>query len=131
MLASVRINSPFPYFSKLPPEKTPEKVAVDELLNVRLPPFKLKLTSISSDAPLSTRCSALDALEIAALISIVPPVRVNVALEPEVFEIGAFTVKVFAEELPVVMETSTPEFREELMDEAKIVVVVDGVKEAE
>ena len=73
----------------------------------------------------------MDELEIAALISIVPPVRVNVALEPEVFEIAAFTVKVFAEELPVVMETSTPEFREELMDEAKIVVVVEGVKELE
>ena len=104
---------------------------MDELLNVRLPPFKLKLTSISIVAALSTRFKAFDELEIEEFISIVPPVNVNVALEPDVLEIAAFTVKVFAEELPVVMETSTPEFREELMDEAKIVVVVDGVKEAE
>ena len=109
----------------------PEKVAVEELLKVRLPPFKLKLTSISSVAALSTRFRAFDELEIEELTSIVPPVSVKVALDPDVFEIDAFTVKVLAEALPVVMDTSTPELSEELIDEAKIVVVVDGVKELE
>ena len=103
-------------------------MAVEELLKVKLPPFKLKLTSISIVAALSTRFKAFDELEIEELMSIVPPVSVKVALDPEVFEIAAFTVKVLAEVLPVVMDTSTPELSEELIDEAKIVVVVEGVK---
>ena len=96
-----------------------------------MPPFKLKLTSISIVEALSTRFKAFDELEIEELMSIEPPVRVKVALDPDVFEIAALTVSVLDEELPVVIETFTPELREVLMDEAKIVVEVEGLKELE
>ena len=101
------------------------------MLKVKLPPFKFKLTSISIVEALSTRFKAFDELEIEELMSIVPPVSVKVALDPDDFEIEALTVSVLDEELPVVIETFTPELSEVLMDEAKIVVVVEGVKELE
>jgi hypothetical protein len=115
----------------------PEKIAPDwmyeseELVIERLPPFKVSEAPISTEPPSSVRFNALEVLDIAAFISIVPPVNVNVALEPDVLEIAALTVSVLDEELPVVTETLTPELSEVLMDEAKIVVVVDGVNVAE
>ena len=118
-------------------EPVPENTAPDcmyeseELVTDKLPPFKESDDPISIDPPFKVKLSALEELDMVELISMVPPVNVNVALEPDVLEIAAFTVSVLDEELPVVTETLTPELSEELMDEAKIVVVVDGVNVAE
>src|SRR6056300_1509474 len=103
----------------------------DVLVMLRLPPFRERDEPISIDPPLKVKLSALEELDMVELISMVPPVNVNVALEPDVLEIAAFTVSVLDEELPVVTVTLTPELSEELMDDAKIVVVVDGVNVAE
>jgi hypothetical protein len=94
-----------------------------------LPPFKESDEPISTDPPFKVKLSALEELDIVVLMSIVPPVNIKVALDPDVFVIDALTVSVLDEELPVVIETLTPELSELLMDEAKIVVVVEGVKE--
>jgi hypothetical protein len=101
------------------------------LVTDRLPPFKESDDPISIDPPFKVKLSSLEELDMVELISMVPPVNVNVALDPDVLEIAAFTVRVLDDELPVVTETLTPELSEELMDEAKIVVVVDGVNVAE
>ena len=118
-------------------EPLPEKTAPDcmyesdVLVMLRLPPFRERDEPISIDPPFKVKLSALEELDMVELISMVPPVNVNVALEPDVLEIAAFTVSVLDEELPVVTVTLTPELSEELMDDAKIVVVVEGVKELE
>ena len=118
-------------------EPLPEKTAPDciyesaVLVTDKLPPFKESDEPISIDPPFKVKLSALEELDMVELISIVPPVSVKVAVDPNVFEIEALTVSVLDEELPVVIETLTPELSEVLIDEAKIVVVVEGVKEFE
>ena len=112
----------------------PEKIAPDwmyesEVLVIeRLPPFKVSEAPISTEPPSRVRFNALEVLDIAAFMSMVPPVNVKVALPPDVFAMAAFTVNVLALLLPVVIETLVPEFKDETMDDAKSVVVVDGVK---
>ena len=126
----LRVKIPAPFFNNLEfsdPEKIPENVESEELLIVKSPPFRLKFEVISIVAAFKVRFSASEVLEISALISIKPPVNVKVALDPDVFEIAAFTVRVFEVELPVVIETLVPELSEEIIDEASITVVWLGV----
>ena len=112
----------------------PEKIAPDwmyeseELVIERLPPFKVSEAPISTEPPSSVRFNALEVLDMAAFISIVPPVNVKVALPPDVLAMAAFTVNVFELLLPVVIDTLVPELSEETIDDARSVVVVDGVK---
>ena len=118
-------------------EPLPEKMAPDcmyesdVLVMLRLPPLRESDAPISTDPPFKFKLSAFEELDMVELISMVPPVRVSVALDPDVFEIAALTVSVLDEELPVVIETFTPELSDVLMDEAKIVVEFEGVKELE
>ena len=98
------------------------------MLTVKLPPLRVKFTSMSMVEAFRVKLSAFEVLDIAAFMSMVPPVNVKVALPPDVFAMAAFTVNVFELLLPVVIETLVPELSDETMDDAKRVVVVDGVK---
>ena len=129
-MVPLRVKIPAPFFNNLEfsdPEKTPENVESEELLIVKLPPFRLKFEVISIVAAFKVRFRALELLEISEFISINPPVNVKVAAAPVVLLMAAFTVRVFEVALPVVIETLVPAFRELIIDEASIIVVWLGV----
>ena len=95
---------------------------------VKLPSFNEIGAETSIVPPSKRKSKRPEELEIAELMSIVPPYKDKVASVPEDLLMAALTVNVLVLVLPVVIETSVPSFKEASIELAKITVEVFGVK---